>query len=106
VLDADDLLISESVTYADPLASLPEPSDGFSIEDYLGSARKQLMLKAIDAAGGNQSEAARLLGITPQAVHKFLQTQRSGLQPGLKRVSTSVKDSRTQGKRRKSRKSK
>ena len=106
VLDGDDLLISESVTYADPLAGLPEPSDGFSIEDYLGSARKQLMLKAIDAAGGNQSEAARLLGITPQAVHKFLQTQRSGLQPGLKRVSTSVKDSRTQGKRQQSRKPK
>jgi DNA-binding NtrC family response regulator len=30
VLDADDLMISEPVTYADPLAALPEPRAGFS----------------------------------------------------------------------------
>lgn len=72
VLEADDLMISEPVTYADPLALLPEPSEGFSIEDFVTSARKQLILRAIEIAKGNQSEAARLLGITPQAVHKFL----------------------------------
>lgn len=72
VLDADDLMISEPVTYADPLAVLPEPGEGFSLEEYITSARKQLMLRAVELANGNQSEAARLLGITPQAVHKFL----------------------------------
>jgi len=73
VLDADDLLIYEPVTYADPLDALPDPYEGFSLDEFLGSARKQMILKALDAAGGNQSRAARLLGITPQAVHKFLQ---------------------------------
>jgi len=73
ILDADDLLITEPVSYADPLNALPDPYDGFSLEDFLGSARKQLILRALDATNGNQSEAARLLGITPQAVHKFLQ---------------------------------
>ena len=73
VLDGDDLLISDPVTSADPLASLPEPAEGFSLESYLSSARKQLILFALEKANGNQSEAARLLGITPQAVHKFLQ---------------------------------
>ncbi len=71
VLEADDLLISEPVTYADPLAALPEPHRGFSLEEYLASARKQLMLRALELSEGNHSEAARLLGISPQAVHKF-----------------------------------
>jgi predicted transcriptional regulator len=51
---------------------LPEPTEGFSIEDFLSSARKQLILRAIESAKGNQSEAARLLGVSPQAIHKFV----------------------------------
>lgn len=73
VLDADDLMITEPITYADPLEMLPNPYEGFSLEEFLGSARKQLILRAVDAANGNQSQAARMLGITPQAVHQFLQ---------------------------------
>ncbi|MCC6346305.1 MAG: sigma 54-interacting transcriptional regulator [Nitrospirales bacterium] len=75
VLDADDLLITEPVTYADPLDALPEPYEGFSLDEFLGSARKQMILRALEAANGNQSQAARMLGITPQAVHKFLQSR-------------------------------
>ncbi len=73
VLDSDDLLITEPVTYADPLDALPDPYEGFSLDEFLGSARKQMMLRALEATNGNQSRAARLLGMTPQAVHKFLQ---------------------------------
>lgn len=72
VLDAEDLLISEPVTHADPLDALPEPQPGFSLDGFIGSARKQLILRAVEIANGNQSEAARLLGISPQAVSKFL----------------------------------
>ncbi len=72
VLDASDLLITDPITYADPLDALPEPHEGFSLDAFLGSARKQLILRALEAANGNQSQAARLLSITPQAVHKFL----------------------------------
>ncbi|MCK9276353.1 MAG: RNA repair transcriptional activator RtcR family protein [Syntrophales bacterium] len=71
ILDADDLLILEPVKYTDPFAALPEPDDNFSLEEYITGVRKQLMLKALKKANGNKSEAARLLGITPQAVHKF-----------------------------------
>ena len=78
VLDADDLMIGEPVTSADPLAALPEPSEGFSLEEYLTNARKQLILRALETVRGNQSEAARLLGISPQAVHKFLRTSEGG----------------------------
>ncbi len=72
-LDADDLLITEPVTFADPLEALPNPYEGFSLDEFLGSARKQMILRALEAANGNQSQAARMLGVTPQAVHKFLQ---------------------------------
>ncbi len=72
VLDADDLLITEPVTYADPLDALPNPYEGFSLDEFLGSARKQMILRALEATNGNQSRAARMLGMTPQAVNKFL----------------------------------
>jgi DNA-binding NtrC family response regulator len=72
LIDADDLIISEPVSKEDPLSHLPEPAEDFSMEDFLSSARKQLVLRAIQSANGNQSEAARLLGVSPQAVHKYL----------------------------------
>lgn len=71
VLNPSDLLISEPVTYADPLDALPEPCEGFSLEEFLNNARKQIMLKAVETSVGNKSRAARLLGVSPQAVHKF-----------------------------------
>jgi DNA-binding NtrC family response regulator len=82
VLEADDLLIGEPLATPDPLAVLPEPGKGFSLEAYLTSARKQLMLRALEAAQGNQSEAARLLGVTPQAVHKFVRSRESDSNSG------------------------
>ncbi len=76
VLNADDLLIGEPVTFADPLDALPNPYEGFSMDEFLGSARNQMILRALEAAKGNQSQAARMLGISPQAVHKFLRQAR------------------------------
>jgi transcriptional regulator with PAS, ATPase and Fis domain len=72
VIDADDLILTEPVAKDDPLSTLPEPTEGFSIEGFLASARKQMVLRAMETAGGNRSEAARLLGVSPQAVHKYL----------------------------------
>ena len=72
ILEADDLLISEPLMKLDPLALLPEPSSDFSLDNFLSSVRKQMILKALELAAGNQSKAAKLLGVTPQAVHKFL----------------------------------
>ncbi len=72
VLGADDIFIAEPVSRKGLLESLPEPEDGFSLEEYLGAVRKQLMLRAVELSGGNKSAASKLLGITPQAVHKFM----------------------------------
>jgi transcriptional regulator with PAS, ATPase and Fis domain len=79
VLEADDLIITEPSHGGDPLSALPEPQPGFALEDFLGSARKQLILRALEIAKSNQSEAARLLKITPQAISKFLREQRPAL---------------------------
>ncbi|MSS73442.1 MAG: hypothetical protein EXS64_18425 [Candidatus Latescibacteria bacterium] len=72
LLEADDLLISDPIRQADPLAALPEPNNGFSLEDFVQKVRKQLFLRALEKAQGNRSEAARLLGVSPQAVHQFM----------------------------------
>jgi len=82
ILKANDLMISEPVTYADPLAALPEPDEKFSLEEYVTSVRNQLILKAIEIARGNKSHASRLLGITTQAVHKFLKKKENNLNRG------------------------
>lgn len=50
----------------------PEPFEGFKLEEYLSRARKQVILRALEMRGGNQAEAAKLLGISRQAVSKFL----------------------------------
>jgi transcriptional regulator with GAF, ATPase, and Fis domain len=73
VLDAADLRIAEPIAVTDPSAHLPEPQPGFSLEDYLRQTRRQLLLRALEISQGNQTAAARLLGLSPQAVHKFVQ---------------------------------
>lgn len=72
VLEAKDLSISEPIGMDNVSGGIPEPQPGFSLEAYLADSRKELINTALEIAGGNQSEAARLLDISPQAVHKFL----------------------------------
>jgi len=74
ILEPDDLVFPLSIDSKAPLVTLPEPYEGFSLARYLDDARKQLVLRALELSDGNQSEAARLLGVSPQAVHKFLKT--------------------------------
>jgi DNA-binding NtrC family response regulator len=72
VLGPDDLIITASDDHADPLAYLPDPVEGFSIEAYLGQVRKQLFLRALQRSGGNQAQAAKLLDVSKQAISNFL----------------------------------
>lgn len=77
IIGADDLILGEPVSRAKPVLTLPEPVEGFSLEDFLSDARKQLVMRALKISGGNQSKAALLLGVTPQAVHRFVQKNRT-----------------------------
>jgi transcriptional regulator with AAA-type ATPase domain len=54
---------------------LPALTDGFSLEDYLSNLRRRIINKAIAESTNNKSLAARKLGISPQAVHKFIKTE-------------------------------
>lgn len=74
VLAPEDLLITEVRRSKDPFTALPEPAEGFAVEDFLGKIRKHFFLRALSLANNNQSEAARLLGVSPQAVNKFMKS--------------------------------
>jgi len=72
VIDAADLIITCDPPTTDPLAALPEPSNGFKVEDYLTQVRNQLFVRALETCKGNQTAAAELLGVSKQAVSKFV----------------------------------
>jgi DNA-binding NtrC family response regulator len=52
--------------------SIPEPADGFSMPQYLSDLRRRLVDRAMEVADGKQSRAAKLLGISPQALSKHI----------------------------------
>jgi transcriptional regulator with AAA-type ATPase domain len=75
VIDAEDLIITCDPPAKDPFAALPEPCDGFKVEEYLAQIRNQLFLRALQACKGNQTAAAERLGVSKQAVSKFVTAQ-------------------------------
>jgi DNA-binding NtrC family response regulator len=78
VIGESDIELSSHVS-SQTDQSLPDPYPGFSLEAYMGKMREALILRAIEISEGNLSKAARLLSITPQAVHKYYHTtQKSG----------------------------
>jgi DNA-binding NtrC family response regulator len=74
-LGPEDLIIEESPASTDLFSTLPEPTNGFSVDTYLNKIRIQLFLRALAKSHGNQSVAAGLLGVTKQAVSKFVAGQ-------------------------------
>jgi DNA-binding NtrC family response regulator len=71
VIQAEALLITEDPPPKEPLATLPEPYEGFKIDEYLAHVRDQLFAQALAACNGNQTEAAQRLGVSKQAVSKW-----------------------------------
>src|SRR5579859_5171253 len=47
---------------------IPEPHPGFDLTAFIAETRNQLIDCAVELSGQNQSRAAKLLGISPQAV--------------------------------------
>jgi transcriptional regulator with AAA-type ATPase domain len=71
VLEASDLLM-DAAPVPSPEPALPDVRAGFSLDAYLDKTRRALIQRALEIAHGKQAGAARLLGVTPQAIHKFL----------------------------------
>jgi transcriptional regulator with GAF, ATPase, and Fis domain len=58
-----------------PVAALPDPYDGFKLNSLLDEIKRNQIRRALELTGGVQSRAARLLGITPQAINQFLKSR-------------------------------
>jgi two-component system response regulator PilR (NtrC family) len=54
------------------------PHEGFDMKKYLADIREQLVYQALEAADGNQAQAARLLGISQQAVGNYANRRHRG----------------------------
>ena len=59
-------------------SGLPEPAEGFKLEDYLDAVRCCLYKRALELTDGNGSRAAAILGVTAQAVHKYRKNRDAG----------------------------
>jgi transcriptional regulator with GAF, ATPase, and Fis domain len=55
---------------------LPDLNSSFNWQSFLDELRERVFNKALEMGGGNASAAARILGVTPQAVSQFQQRQR------------------------------
>ncbi len=55
---------------------LPDLNSSFNWQTYLDELRERVFSKALEMGGGNASAAARILGVTPQAVSQFQQRQK------------------------------
>ena len=66
-----DLAVNMANVFTTPA---PRIREGFSIEDYLRTVKHELVRSALRKTRGNQSHAARLLGLTPQAVSKLMKS--------------------------------
>ncbi|RMG04480.1 MAG: AAA family ATPase [Nitrospirae bacterium] len=61
------------------VTTLPiEPYNGFNLEETVKTLEKYYYEKALEISGGNMSKAARLLGVSPQAVSQRLKTNKTG----------------------------
>ncbi len=75
IIRPDDLQFDEVLVSRDG-PELPQPHEDFDINAYCGEVRRQLMETALEMAGGNKSAAARLLGVTPQAVYQYFRNRK------------------------------
>ena len=83
VLGSTDMILTEDLpeTLLDTAsASASVPAAKF--HDALREAKRQLLLNAVNQAGGNYIEAAKLLGIHPNNLHRLLRNL--GLKGGAK----------------------
>jgi DNA-binding NtrC family response regulator len=76
ILSAKTVIDPEDLRFEEPRglhsAHLPEPAPDFDLYHYLDDVKSRLVGRALELSGGVQSQAAKLLGITPQGLNQFL----------------------------------
>lgn len=74
VVKPEDLRFEEPLR-ATSISSLPEPTEGFKINEFLDEIKLRLIQRAMELNGDVQARAARQLGLTPQAINQFLKSR-------------------------------
>jgi DNA-binding NtrC family response regulator len=78
IIEPKDLELIDFIASATNEQIIPDLYDGFRMEDYLDEIRQGLIKKAASLSEGNQSQAAKLLGISQQAISKFFKRNNPG----------------------------
>ncbi len=72
VLGSSDLILPEDLP---EILLEAQPAAGVKIGTYheaIAEAKKQLILRAVEQASGNYTEAAKLLGVHPNYLHRLI----------------------------------
>jgi DNA-binding NtrC family response regulator len=72
VLDVGLLPPTVREPHAPSSARVELPSNGYSLKDAVSSYERQLIIKALDTAGGVQKRAAELLKVKPTTLHEMM----------------------------------
>ena len=82
VLGSTDKILPEDLPESVLETEHAEEAGGTRFNDAVKEAKKQIVLKAIEQAGGNYAEAARLLGLHPSNLHRLIRNL--GMRAGSK----------------------
>jgi transcriptional regulator with PAS, ATPase and Fis domain len=83
VLGTTDLILPEDLPEAALETSTPASGGVANYHEAVTEAKKQLILKAVEQADGNYTEAAKLLGVHPNYLHRLIRNM--NLRPELKK---------------------
>ncbi|MDT5061327.1 MAG: hypothetical protein QOH63_1786 [Acidobacteriota bacterium] len=83
VLGTTDLILPEDLPEAALETAVPTSGVVANYHEAVTEAKKQLILKAVEQADGNYTEAAKLLGVHPNYLHRLIRNM--NLRPELKK---------------------
>ena len=83
VLGTTDMILPEDLPEAALETALPASGGVANYHEAVTEAKKRLILKAFEQAGGNYTEAAKLLGVHPNYLHRLIRNM--NLKPELKK---------------------
>ncbi|PYS46612.1 MAG: hypothetical protein DMF68_18645 [Acidobacteria bacterium] len=83
VLGTTEMILLEDLPEAALETAAPASGGVAKYHETVTEAKKQLILKAVEQAGGNYTEAAKLLGVHPNYLHRLIRNM--NLRPELKK---------------------
>jgi len=84
VLGSSDFILPEDLPEAVLETERPEGTEIARYHETVASAKKQVILRAVEQAGGSYTEAAKLLGVHPNYLHRLIRNM--NLKSALKTV--------------------